>query len=269
MLADGARENHKGTWTELKEVLDLDQRDPQPIPPLAELRPVSTPAQIKWLQSLSTNHDRVVIDIVRGWNRVQSLGIEDESTLIVHLVRDPANWVSAHLLPSGKPTFRRRFGDSYRKASFFNRRGFYDNYQYERIIDAALDQNHTVFDHVRLSNTQLKRAPAYQKLLAFWWGANVAIQHACAKHKTKSLLITLADFTASPRVQIERIATATGWDLSDCSTSLVRESRDSFGASSPAWSAAVEKLGLPDEILDLNCRDAVSIGSLLRSAQTA
>ena len=124
-LAAGARQNHKGTWTEFAELLSsYPSMMPEPISPMEELDPISTPAQTAWLGTLCDSHTPVVIDIVRGWNRTPALHTDCGDVLSVHLVRAPASWVTAQLLPTGAPTVRRRMAGLSRRASFVHRRGF-------------------------------------------------------------------------------------------------------------------------------------------------
>lgn len=247
-LAAGARDNHKGTWTEL--ATDLKDRPaPVAIPPLAELTPGATAEEQDWLAALGTGADRVVIDIVRGWNRLPQLHAGLDRTVAVHLVRDPAGWAAAHLLPSGRPTtFARRLGNVWRKASFFRRRGGYDGYHYERIIRAALDEGHPVFHHVSRSPAELRRAPAYVQLLAFWWGANVTMARGLASLGKPMVTVTLGEFAGDPAREIGRIAKAAEWHDLAVSTERVRPLQPAHGSRDPRWADAAAWLDLPDDL---------------------
>lgn len=249
-LAGGARDNHKGTWTEL--AVDLDALpDPVVISPLAELIQGAEVREQAWLAALGTGADRVVIDIVRGWNRLPALHAGLERAVSVHLVRDPAGWAAAHLLPSGTPTtYLRRLGNHWRKASFFSRRGGYDGYHYEQIVRAALDQGHPVFDHVTRSTSELRRAPAYRQLLALWWGSNVIMAHGMAATGQPVVRLTLAEFVADPAREVGRIAAAAGWRDLDITTDRVRPLQPARGTGDPRWPEAADWLGLPEGLFD-------------------
>jgi len=250
-LAAGARQNHKGTWTELSEFLSSNPSVmPVPIQPAEELDPVSTPAQTAWLGALCASHTPTVIDIVRGWNRAPALHLDCGDVLSVHLIREPASWVAAHLLPTGASTLRRRVAGVYRRVSFFRRRGFYDNYQYQTIIDAALEQDHPVFNHVSLSRAELSSAPAYVKLLAFWWGANRTLARRMATADGPQLAITLGAFSRQPDTEIARIVEAAGWADPGVSAAAVRVGRPTYAEQSPRWRATARQLGLPEILFD-------------------
>jgi len=262
-LADGARQNHKGTWAEFSELLSsYPSMVPEPIQPAEELDPVYTPAQKAWLGALCASHTPVVIDIVRGWNRTPSLHVDCGDVLNVHLVREPASWVAAHLLPTGAPTFRRRVAGVYRRVSFFHRRGFYDNYQYQTIIDAALEQDHPVFNHVSLSRAELSLAPAYVKLLAFWWGANCTLAQRLAAADSPQLTIALGAFSRQPDAEIARIAEAAGWADPRASTATVKVGRPTYAEQSPRWRAAARRLGLPETLFNTVGQDSESLSGI-------
>lgn len=268
-LVAGARDNHKGTWTEFAAALPTLSARPAAIQPRAELDPTLSAGQATWLAALCDSHDRVVIDIVRGWNRVPSLTAACGDALHVHLLRDPANWAAAHLLPSAVPTLRRRVGDLYRRATFFTRRGGYDGYQYQQIIEAALEQDHPVFRGIPAGAQGLRHAPAYIRLLAFWWGANATIAGALAASGQPSVTVTLADFTAAPDRTITTILRAAGWTDVTVPTGRVRPQSDAFGAASPRWGRAALHLGLPDSLFDPARRDADTFAAILRDGVPA
>jgi hypothetical protein len=255
-LAHGARDNHKGTWREMSAHLIDATQPPAPINPHDELLAGSTREQIAWLGSLCASHDRVVVDIVRGWNRAPELHAACGPVLTVHLVRDPVSWVTAHLLPTGQKTRLGQVANLYRKHSFFRRHGFYDGYQYETIVNAALAQDHPVFRFVRPSAAALRRAPAYEKLLAFWWGANVTLAQRLASACARSLMLTLAEFSRAPEAELRRVAEAAGWAEMRVDTRAVRPVKPAFNVEQPQWQAAAARLGLPEDLFDPAAQDA-------------
>jgi len=247
-LAAGARSNHKGTWTEFAAILDSRPLNPVPILPEEELLERSSPEQIAWLGALCETGTPCAIDIVRGWNRAPALHAACGPVLSVHLLRDPGAWVAAHMLPSGPMTVRRRIAGLYRRASFFSRRGFYDNYQYQTIIDAALVQDHPVFAHVTLSCAALRREPAFVKLLAFWWGANQLLAGRLRESGLPWLCTTLPAFSLRPREELDRIARAAGWEPLTVAVDAVRVGPPAFGETAPQWRRAARRLGLPEAL---------------------
>ncbi|WP_372922734.1 hypothetical protein [Roseovarius sp.] len=268
-LAHGARDNHKGTWREMSAHLLHATQPPASINPRDELLANSTPEQIAWLGSLCASHDRVVTDIVRGWNRAPGLHAASGEVLTVHLVRDPASWVAAHLLPTGQKTPLGRMADLYRKHSFFHRHGFYDNYKYETIVNAALAQNHPVFRFVRPSAAALRRAPACDKLLAFWWGANVTLAQRLASARAPSLMLTLAEFSRAPEAELHRVAEAAGWAEMRVDTRAVRPVKPSFNAGLRRWQASAVRLGLPEDLFDPAAQEAERLRAAFEAALPA
>lgn len=247
-LAGGARSNPKGTWTELSAFLDGGQMTPLAIEPEAELSPESGPEDRAYFQKLTEAGPRVVMDIVRGWNRVPALYPDPERVLTVQLIRDPSSWVTGHLMPSGQGTWRKTLADIWRRHSFFTRRGFFDNYHYETIIAEALAQDHPLWGGVSMPLEKLKLAPAYVKLLAFWWGTNLACYQALRAAGSQSCIVTLSEFSQAPDRVLGGVLDRAGWADLQPQTGHVRVSRNSFGAAHHKWLDAAHALDIPPSL---------------------
>lgn len=249
-LAEGARANSKGTWPELAAFLETSTTPPVAIPPTAELDADPSEAEIAWMGTLSEAAPRVAMDVVRGWNRLPDITPAPDTVLFVALIRDPASWVTGHLRPSGRGTWRKRVVDVWRRASFFSRKGFYDNYHYETIINAALADDHPLWGAVTMPLEDLRRAPAYVKLLAFWWGVNLATHQSLKAAGVTRLTLTLGEFSATPEHEIGRILEAAGWQDLTPDLDHVTATRASHGQAHPAWDRAARALGIPSALLD-------------------
>lgn len=247
-LAAGARSNPKGTWSELASFLDSSGSVPVGIAPEAELDAIASPAEQVWMSQLAQAAPRVAMDVVRGWNRLPDLHPASSEVLYVSLIRDPASWVTGHLRPSGQGTWRKQVMDVWRKASFFTRKGFYDNYHYETIIDAALAESHPLWGAVEMPVAELRRAPAYVKLLAFWWGVNLATYQSLQAAGVAQLTLTLGEFCTEPEHEMARILDAAGWQDLTPDLSHVTSTRASHGQTHPAWARAAQQLGLPQSL---------------------
>ena len=229
--------------------LDRTGAVPVAIPPLAELRAVPTPQETAWMARLAGAAPRVAVDTVRSWNRLPALCADAGEVLCVQLVRDPTSWVTAHLRPSGRGTWRKRVMDVWRRAGFFVRRGGYDNYHYETIVTAALAQDHPMWRAVALPVPALARAPAHVKLLAFWWAANLATYGALRAAGRPAPIVTLSEFSQAPRAQVGRILAAAGWDDLDPDLSHVTATRAAHGTGHRNWDRAARALDIPPALL--------------------
>ena len=250
-LGEGARSNRKGTWPELADFLNKSGALPITIAPEAELAPHPDADEILWMKLLSSAAPRVAMDVVRCWNRLPALCPDPQSVLYVSLIRDPASWVTGHLLPSGRGTWRKRIMDVWRWASFFSRRGFYDNYHYETIITAALASDHPLWGAVTMPLEELRQAPAYVKLLAFWWGGNLATHQALKDAGIARLTVTLGEFSDAPTREMARILAAAGWEDLTPHLSHVTGTRASHRQAHSAWDRAARQLGLPQSLFAL------------------
>ncbi len=274
-LWQGARQNAKGTWDELGAFWDAVRPDVdsdlEPIKPLDELEAESSPAQIAYLRQLATQGDNVVIDVVRAWNRLPELLASDVSVHVVHLVRDPIGWVTAHLMPSGPGTWRKGIGDRYRRATAFRRRGFYNNWQYEEIINAALAQRHPVWTAAGITPEVLLRQPAYIKLAAFWWAANLTTHRRLAAWGGGPVTtITLGEFTADPARCVRTLLDRSGWDtLGPESPPDVQPLRPGIREDSTYWPEAFSQLGMPSALSSHRRLSGAELATLFQAHASA
>lgn len=251
-LWSGARQNAKGTWDELGAYWQAVRPDEtmaaSPITPLDELASEAAPGQVRYLQSLMQSAGQTAIDSVRAWNKVAALVPRAVEVTVVHLMRSPVHWVAAHLLPSGAGTWKKALADRYRRQSFFTRKGFYNNWQYEEIIDAALAREHPMWAAVKIAPEALAREPAHVKLLAFWWAANLTTYRQLrSTGMDRVCTLTLEDFTAAPEAAMQRLYAAAGWPgpVDGFRLDHVGAVRAAWKADAPAWGSAAARLGLP------------------------
>ncbi|GKY89236.1 hypothetical protein STA1M1_31050 [Sinisalibacter aestuarii] len=193
--------------------------------------------------------DRVVIDLVRCWNRMPTLVAGSDDVINVQILRDPANWAAAQLVPTAPPSIKRRLTNLYRRETFFSRKGYYDGYQYQQIIEAAINRDHPLFRFSRPTVDELRRAPAYIRLLAFWWGANTTLARSLMAANQTYVAVSLSEFSTNPKQQIARIAAAAGWSNTHVDVGAVRVARESFGTTSPLWKSAAQWLAIPVDIV--------------------
>lgn len=264
-LATGERDNPKQTWKELATLL-TGGLAPVAISPRSELERMPSQNEIDYFHDLNRASERTVIDTVRAWNRIPGLYDDQNQTLTVNIIRDPRGWVTGHLLPSGKGTWRKKIANQYRRATFFTRRHFYNNYHYETIINEALRREHPIWNAVLLSNAELQNAPAFIKLLAFWWGVNLASYESLAESGAPFILMTLTEFSVHPDQQLQRILDAAEWRDIVIDSSHVTPTRASHGAHNEAWIDAARALGIPEHILSA---EMVSQATLTNAFQQA
>ncbi|AGA89818.1 hypothetical protein Thimo_0996 [Thioflavicoccus mobilis 8321] len=255
-LWQGARENSKGTWTELAEVWssdgDIFKACSQPIGPLDELHPGLTAGQTRYLRDLFAKAGPVVADCVRTWSKVEALAEVLESTLIIHLVRHPKSWVTAQLLPSSSnPGWRRRVTNLYRRQSFFSRPRVFNNWHYEQIIEHACRQSvegDRLWRSIEKTPLDVARQPAFRKLLAFWLAAVRRTETQLAQlPPERCMTITMEEFLAAPRLTFSHVYERCGWVLpDDVMFEHVRSSRPAWDAASSLWVDGMRWAGIPE-----------------------
>lgn len=252
-LTDGVRSNAKGTWNELATMLSpAGSVEPRSLCPIDELAENISVDHKQYLDSLYKSAPRVAIDLVRSWNHASDLATLSQKPVMITLIRDVQSWVQAQLLPSGRGTWRKNLADIYRRQSFFKRHGFYNNYHYQEIITASLVKDHPMWSHVSLSTTELKKQPAFVKLMAFWWCANLTTLKALAQTGQNSLVMTMNEFRGAPETHLKRIYEAAAWDTYTFDLGRIRPPNEAFRTNHLAWRKAAEKLGIPEHLLSKN-----------------
>ena len=257
-LWQGERWNSKDTWNELAEFW-ADGTKPSimnadPIHPLDELGHSLTDGQMQYLAALYEQGPRVVIDSVRLWSKLTQVTSAERVPFVVHLVRHPKTWVSAHLLPGGgTPTWRGRLGNIYRRKSFFSRKGFYNNWHYETIINDALESQGDradLWDPLKIPVEDIKTQSAVRKLLAFWWAVTLRAERQLAELSgDRYVTITMEEFIAQPRFVMESIYARCGWSGADAiSLEHLRPVRDAWKNDSPLWRDACMWAGIPPSL---------------------
>lgn len=268
--------NQKGTWTELLAILRCESEhkltEAVAIGPLDELTFDVTRQQKEYLRHLYRQHRRVVVDSVRVWSKLYPLSDIPESPLIIHLVRHPQSWVTAHLLPSStRPSYRRRLSNIYRQHSFFSRRGLYNNWQYQEIIEAACRSQSrdavSFWREIGKTAEEVSRQPAYRRLLAFWWAAVLRTERQLAQLRAeKHVTVTMEEFQAAPRAVFNSLYQKAGWPLDKSLTfDHVSLSRTAWKNTSVNWREGMQWAGIPESLWSLSHFS----GSAIKEATTA
>jgi hypothetical protein len=263
-LWQGKRSNGKGTWLELGSIFDRVSAPfagLEPIRPLDELTNHSDPVQRDYLRALMMTSARTVIDDVRLWNRLPEILPSAVPVVVVHLFRDPVNWVTAQLMPSNGGARRRMLYTTLRDLNFFRRRTGYNAWRYEEVTEAALSANHPIFHIFPHTAPGMARMPAYMKLLALWWAANIESRARLASWRGGTVVnVTLSEFAADPAKVLARIYAAARWELAKGAVDFthVRPIRPSWKASSRKWNRAFSELGIPYELSKASDGDTVA-----------
>ena len=267
----GRRENGKNTWAELGAAWNREdyaaRADLSPIQPPDELQARSTDAQRRYMADLLSLSDRTVIDEVRIWNRLPELLPSDGQKTVIHLVRQPENWVTGHMIPLAKR--KKGLAGSLSDASFFRRAGGFNNWRYEDIFNDAIARDHPMWSPVSMTVGELARQPAYVKLLAFWWASNLVLHRRLAAWSGGTVLtVTMAEFANDPGGVVARIHEAAGWAMPETPFDFgqVRPARASFKAGSGRWHDAFARLGIPAEFLADPALEGAQVATLFDGA---
>lgn len=240
--------------------------DLTPIRPPDELTDRSAAAQREYLRALMLQAKRTVIDEVRLWNRLPEVLPDNVPAVVVHLLRDPVNWVTAQIMPSIGRQRGGSLGKLMTQLRYFRRVSGYNKWRYEEIIDTTLSSSHPVLDAIPCTRYEFARLPAYKKLLAFWWAANLRTRSRLANWRGGPVVnVTLSEFSADPAKVVKRIYDSAGWDIPENPIDLshVRPIRPSWKANSPKYARAFVELGLPSALSQGNHLDGNAMASIL------
>lgn len=249
-LWEGQILNSKGTWTELAKVWQKSGSIPvdgvMPIFPNEELSPLISPQQAQYFRLLFEQNTKVVVDAVRIWNKLPALTNGIPNLQVIHLVRSPISWVTAHLIPPDVVSWRRQVKNVYRRTSFFRRQGGYNNWHYQEIVEEALRSNHPIWRFSNLKVPELMQQPAYVKLLAFWWAVTKHTHKSLQKiNGSRHMTTTLEDFSRNPKDIMDRVYAQAGWFEFGEDLSHVRSVRPGWRNQSEKWADVFSLLGIP------------------------
>jgi hypothetical protein len=249
----GERQNAKGTWRELGEFWShtgsLPVEGAEPVQPLDELSGDLTDGQIAYLSRLWEQGDAVVMDSVRVWGKLAPILKRLDGILVVHLVRNPAGWITSHLLPSGRATWRRMIANLYRRLAFFRKNGGFNFWHYEDIVESSLRTEHELWNNVHPRRDDIRGRPAFYRLLGFWWGVvNTVDRQLRSRPDVPSVTLTLEEFARRPAKAVERIYEAAGWPYESREYEFVRRPRPGWRRRSSRWEKAARSLRVPSSL---------------------
>ena len=248
-------ENIKNTRAEFIDVYSADPaafRDRfAPILPESELDPSVTRKQSDYLKWLMDRERPVVVDLVRVNFKLDALSESLGDARVLHLHRSPIAWASSHLLPSGKGTWKRRYANAWRRASFWHRRGFYNSWHYEEIIGRMVGgPDGRWLETIGLPVSEFARLPAYGRLMAFWYLAYRTVEESGRKcFGSRFSSVRLEDFCADPRTVTDGVYRQLGAAPADLDFSRVHRAADGHRPRSRRWVALAKKIGIPEELL--------------------
>jgi len=253
-LWTGVRDNHKRTWGELTALWQVGPTDlvpgVTPIEPLDELKPGLSPDQTAYLVRLMGQDRPVVMDVVRHWNKLPALAAAGPNVHVVLLVRSPVPWVLSHLIPSGGEGWRFSLGTRFRRVMALQRQSGFDNWQYETILNTAIAKRHPVLESLAIEPDALARAPAYVKLLAFWWGANRHAYWALQRHGAgRHELLLAEDFMIDPATVAGRLMAPLNLNPKTLDFSSVHAPRRDPLGGADEWRRAFAQLEIPGTLL--------------------
>jgi hypothetical protein len=107
-----------------------------------------------------------------------------------------------------------------------------------------------MFRSVNISIEELKVAPAYVKLLSFWWAATRTTYAGLSSlPKERVLTITLEQFVRDPATVMMQAYRAADWEIEMKDYAHLKPLRSGWKGGSSPWRAAFEKIGIPPVLL--------------------
>lgn len=253
LLSDLPRPHEKGTRAEIIDIYesqpDVFRRKFSPIEPKEEIETGLTDGQSEYLTWLLGQNRHVVCDFTRCAFKIEDLHRIDPSAVLVHLHRRPESVATSHLLPSGSGTWRRPLANIARRLSFWWRRGWYDNWNFETIIGQSPDSR---FGDILLSDgidaEAIYQLPAVGRLMAYWAVAYERVERVGRKAFAANFVSTEYErFCASPLATVTSIYDQTPLSPPEGSTVDVRSPSGPFQPTNRRWGElrkALEKAGI-------------------------
>ena len=144
-----------------------------------EVQPNLTDNQVAYLRYLIGQNELNIFDFTRCNFKVDALCAIDPNAKIIHLVRDPAGFVSSHLGCQYRVDGLARKLKSYiRRRYFWDFRSHFDGYGLETIVDELLCGTGAVSEAFRFQYNQKLPITSVEKLLCLWKYSMDCVDHS-------------------------------------------------------------------------------------------
>lgn len=179
-----------------------------PMLPERDLSRAFTSSEEKYLKWLIAPYSTVNIDFTRCTFKLAELRRLFPEALIIHLKRQPQAFATSHIKPSHKVSgVRGMIGRLYQEKTFFDRKGRYDFYNYQKIIEDYYPQE---FDYLlpRLKSYQgqkLQNLPAYVKILLLHRHNQNVVDKFAMAHPDNFMEWQFEEFIAQPKEHLRHI----------------------------------------------------------------
>ena len=241
-LVELPRENCKGTR---KEFISLYENNPVlfkklycPVYPHDETRPSFNEHQIeyfKWLLFQRQKGEAVVVDCVRINFKLEDLYRSFPNSVLVHLHRQPIAWISSHMFPSGKGTWRKYLANIYRRMTVWHRKGFYNNWQYQEIIEREIKQG-ADWRAAQINAGILEKFPAVTRLAYFWkWAFRETEEKGRTLWGDKFISVSFEKFCTQPVPVMDKVYKTAGIEKSGIDYSHLKSANQGFIPYSVKW----------------------------------
>ena len=179
-----------------------------PILPEEDLKKDFSAKQKQYLQQLLKPYRAVNIDFTRCTFKLAELRRLYPDALIIHLKRQPAAFVSSHIMTSYRESgLKARLGRWYREKTFFSRKNRYNFYNYEKIIEKHEPKQ---FEYLlpklkKYQGKKLQDLPAYVKMLLLHRHNQNIVDEFANTHPENFLEWQFENFLKEPQLHLEQI----------------------------------------------------------------
>lgn len=199
---------------------------------------------IKWL---TEQNDTVLFDAVRLNFKLNELYNIFPHAFIIHLHRAPAAWASSHLQPSGKTTWKRTLANIYRKHTFWDRSGFYNNYHYQTIIEKMLrNKEGNLFSNEAIDTQVIQKQPAVGRLIAFWLASFSKVEREGQQlFKNRFISLRFEDFCDKPELIMNNIYNHLDLPMPNFDLKNIRNASHGYHPESLKWQKLFKQINVP------------------------
>lgn len=207
-----------------------------PIPPSRDLATDFTAQEEAYLRWLLTPYPAVNVDFTRCTFKLAALRRLYPEALIIHLKRAAPAFVSSHIITSHRaPGVRAALGRLYRRYTFFRRKGRYDFFNYEKIIEKHASAELTYLLPQLKNPAPLSELPAYQKLLLLHRHNQNAVDAFARTHPENFTEWKFEEFAVRPEAHLRIIYEHFGVEMPVFDFSHLRAPNRGYRPDSPLW----------------------------------
>lgn len=207
-----------------------------------EIQPDLTRSHVEYLHYLIQQNEHNIIDFTRCNFKVKALLKIDPDAKIIHIIRDPAGFISSHLgCQYSKGGRIRKLKNYIRRRFFWHFRSYFDGYGLETIFNELMSGEGVVCEGFRSKYNQKMPVTSVEKLLCLWKYSMDYVEDFGEKSGKNYLRIYTPDFLVNPEKILSELYSKLGFPIIKFDLRRIHAPRTPLFPNHPRWEHLADK----------------------------